>query len=287
MKIANVLSAVVLLAATAVPAGAALMPVFQYQFPASLSSGPTTATAITNGQTIYDQSSTNNNAVAASFAATSPLVAAPPGKTGSSVNFSGNSALLSSDLSKTLFTTKGISDAGGFTFDVWFNTTQTTGTQKIIDRFNADNLRITNSSLIFYFSGATTNLSAIILPNQWYHVIASFNTAGNQYAGDPNYTGQNRVSGTASLSVNDVVQTKTGVTVSGAGDTNAKMKAPPNYTLSVGRDPNAFANEFSGAIYNPSVYLGTTLPEPDLMGAICLATTVCLRRSRRAARSPN
>lgn len=257
------------------PAGAALSPVFSYQFPASVPSG----VSLTSNPALNDQSAAGNNATAVWFAATADTTAAPTGQSGNALTWTTSTAgkvpaILTNGTTPTLLSVDKIAAAAGFTIDTWFNTTNLSATQKIVNRGDADSLELIASALTFNFAGATKNLSTTVVKNTWYHVVAAFDTTGNSATPDSTYK-TDRVTGTAVLTVNDVlVGTMTNVTLSGLGDAS-------KYALSIGRDANDTLNPFYGSIYNPAVYLGTTLPEPVGMAVMSLATMACFRRVRR------
>ncbi len=229
------------------PVAAGLIPVLEYQFPASSSD------LVTN-TTITDLSSGAHNATASGFAATGLSSNVPTGMSGSSASFTGGTAETRIATNDTaLLNNTAIGDAGGFTWDLWLYATDTTGFKKVIDYAGTDALAITSGSISFL--GATKTIST----NTWYHVIATFNTAGNTAIPDTTNGGY-QITGIASLSVNGDSADPITVTKSGLGDTLLRP-------IGIGNHPTTnYGEGFIGDMYDVKISLGVaSIPEPSSM----------------------
>lgn len=250
----SAVAAVFGLAASA--AQAQTTPVFEYGFPASWNG---------TGSTITDQSTAGNNG---HYDGTLSLATAvPAGAPGGaqSLNTSAGGLLTSAN---SLLANATVASAGGFTYNLSFlwNGTDSTSfghTQKLIDYAGTESLQLVttsgSASLQMAFGDnagvETIATSTTILPNTWYNVAFTFNTAGNS-VGD-----NGDVSGTAALYVNGSLVGSASATKGAYGDSLSRPigvgQLGANFGYLVG---------FKGDIYNPSVRLGVAaVPEPSTL----------------------
>jgi hypothetical protein len=163
-----------------------------------------------------------------------------------------------------------VAAAGGFTYNIDFlwNGTASPTTQKLIDYAGTESLQLTsltnNSSAVLgmAFGGDTGAapdvdlVSTTILPNTWYNVTMSFNTAGNVLGG----TGD--ITGIADLWVNGVLVSTATATKGTYGDS---LKRPIAIgELAYGHTTSILG--LTGDIYSASVELGAVpAPEPSTL----------------------
>lgn len=256
------LSAFAAMIALGVPgANAQTTPVFNYGFPASWNG---------TGSTITDQSSAGNDGF---YDGTLSLDAAtPPGAPGGtqSVNTTAGGILTGATGS---LNNSAVAAAGGFTLNLAFNWNGTDSssfghTEKLIDYAGTESLQLIttsgSASLQMAFAddlgNETVATSTTILPNTWYTVSLTFNTAGNSLDGSGDITGL------ASLDVNGLLVSQAEATKGTYGDSLDRPigigQLGANFGYLVG---------FKGDEYNPSVDLGVAaVPEPSstaLIGA--------------------
>ena len=231
----------------AYPVSAGLIPVLEYQFPASSSN-------LVSITTVDDQSSGTHDATASGFSGTGLSSNVPAGKTGSSVSFAGGTAetrIATNDSS--LLNNTAIGNAGGFTWDLWIYATDTTGFKKIIDYAGTDALAISGGDLVFF--GSSKSIST----NTWYHVVATFNTAGKSAVPDT-INGGYQITGVGVLTVNSESGNSATVTKSGLGDSLGRP-------IGIGNHPTTnYGEGFIGNMYDVKVSLGVaSIPEPSSM----------------------
>ncbi len=229
------------------PVAAGLIPVLEYQFPASSSD------LVTN-TTITDVSSGAHNGTASSFTGTGLSSTVPSGAAAgtSSASFSGSSRIVTNDTQ--LLTSTAIATAGGFTWDLWLYATDTDGSKKIIDYAGTDSLRQDGNTLSFF------GLAETVSANTWYHVVATFDTKGNSAIADPNYSGYYQITGVAALTVNGKSAGTANYTKTGYGDFLGR-------SIGIGNHPVSEVNEcFIGNMYDVKISLGVaSIPEPSTM----------------------
>jgi hypothetical protein len=193
-------AAVLALAATAVHAQT---PLFSANFPASWNGTGTTVTNLSSGAGVGFQSGTAT--YTSGYMALSGVGGIKVTPAESLAN-----ATVAAD--------------GGFTYDISFlwdgtNSSSFGGDEKLIDYAGTESLQLTTSagsaSLQMLFAndaGAeTTNLFSTILPNTWYNVEMTFNTAGNSLVGGD-------ISGIADLYVDGVLVDSAAATKGTYGD---------------------------------------------------------------------
>ncbi len=225
-------------------------PIFSYQFPASWNG---------TGTTITDQSAAGNNGV---ISGTLSLAAAvPPGAPGGaqSINTTAGGILTGANMS---LANPVVAAAGGFNYSVSFmwNGTDSSSfghTEKLIDYAGTESLQLVtttgSASLQMAFAdnlgNETVAVSTTILPNIWYNVSLTFDTAGNSVDGNGD------LSGIASLVVNG------GAAITGAA-TKGTYGDNLDRPIGIGQLGANFGYlvGFKGDIYNPAVSL---IPEPS------------------------
>lgn len=257
------------------------VPLFAYQFPMSADTlGPESP--------VVDLSSAGHSATAYLFAGDPPGSGlsdnVPAGRSGSSVDFTPRLRRIATN-DADLLTTTSIVDSGGYTLDTWINASSfPTGNNrfKIFDYAGVDSLRLapgsttTKATLLFGNVTSFTTLANVIERDTWYHVVATFNTAGNLPTADTTYAGEKKVSGLATITVDGTITASSTILKSGQGD---KL----DRGIGVGGHPTSNGETFAGYLYDPMASLG--VPEPGAVGLIVAASTERLLRRRRGPRS--
>lgn len=244
------------------PAFGGIIPVFNYQFPAS-GSNLVTNTAVT------DLSTAGNNATASGFTGTGLSAMVPEVAPDGAMSLNLGRAKINT-IGTSLLESRAVADAGGYTFDTWFYTTldNSTHTQKIIDYAGTENITIVNGVLNLWLSN-----NNVFLPNEvpvslntWHHVVVQFDTLGNDATGDPSHSGYYRVTGelTAWFDGTKILDSKS-LVKDGYGDSLGR-------SISVGSHPGG-SEYFNGRIYNPQVSLGVSaVPEPSVLTCLVLGS---------------
>ena len=245
MTMKDILISIGLIASAA--AAHASAPVFEYRFPASYNG---TGTAIT------DLSGAGNHA--ALLASDKELIDdRPAGFDSSLMSLTGANGGHGRTDAIDLLNNAAIAANGGFTMDIWFKWEGTyTNNRKLIDYAGTEYLRTNNSKIQFGLSNGGAILSHDIVASQWYHVLAVFDTTGNNAVADPSYPGEYTVNGNAMLYIDGVlVDSASDVVKSSAGDRLDR-------SISINMHPDG--GEWNqGNIFNPRVYLGVVEPEPS------------------------
>jgi len=261
-------------ALAAAGAHAQTTPVFDATFPASWNGTSTT---------VVDQSSAGNIGFQ-SGTATYSTTAVPAGAAAGT----GSMALTGVGGIKitptALLNNTSVAADGGFTYNVDFLWNgATAATQKIVDYSGTESLQLDGATGVLGMSfggdtGAAPDgnvVTTTILPNTWYNVTMTFNTAGNSLvAGD--------ISGVASLYVNGALVSSAAATKGTYGDSLARPIAIGE--LAYGHTTSILG--LQGDIYNASVDLGvaSAVPEPSslILGALSgLSTIGVMWNSRR------
>ena len=246
-----------------IPADAALVSIFSYEFPASYSG---------TSSVLIDQSGAGNNGTIDAPSTGGYLSADRPSGFASGGSLTGASGGHGRTDAIDLLENSALQIAGGFTMDTWFRWGGTfTDTRKLIDYAGTEYVRTFESKIQFVLSNAATVLSASIVGGQWYHVRAEFDTSGNTVDGSGSLAGMARLYLDGAL-VDSVSTTKTN-----QGDSL-------NRPIGINRWAGGGADYNQGAIFNPSVYLGV-IPEPSV-GILALLSSSFLLFSRRRNRRP-
>ncbi|XAM00918.1 PEP-CTERM sorting domain-containing protein [Phycisphaeraceae bacterium D3-23] len=161
--------------------------------------------------------------------------------------------------------------AGGFTMDVWFNTSSTTlgGSASLIDYAGTEGIQFNpNFGIDFKLSDSAgallTSSAGPLNDGQWHHVVATFTVT--------NGADLTNVIGDITLDVDGTVDTATGVFVSDFGDSL-------NRPIGFGGHPSGFAGDiYIGQLNDPTVSLG--VPEPGSLALLGLGGLALLRRRR-------
>jgi hypothetical protein len=227
----------------------------------------------------------HNNATPSGFSGTGLSSNVPTGKSGYSVDFgsSTDSTVIKTTATK-LLSSQTVASYGGFTMDAWIYCTNTTisgDSQSIIDYAGTEALRISPTGyLSFYEDGATTLTSFALSANAWHHATVTFNTSGYSAVADPNYSGNYKITGVATLYVDGVSIGSDTVTKSGKGDSLSR-------SIGVGCHPaNTAWDNYSGLIYDASVTLGVeSVPEPSAMVLLSIGLASLLAYAWRKRRN--
>jgi hypothetical protein len=258
-------------ALAAAGAHAQTTPLFDATFPASWNGTSTTVT---------DQSSADNTGYQ-SGTATYTTAAVPPGAAPGTGSMSLAGAGGIKVTPAELLNNTAVANAGGFTYDIDFEWNgNTAATQKLIDYAGTESLQLNGGTGVVSMSFAddsgneSTPVSTTILPNTWYDIALSFNTAGNSLVnGD--------ISGVATMTVNGVVVGSGAATKGTYGDGLDR----PIGIGEFGYGHTTSILGLNGNIYDASVDLGVSaVPEPSalslgLMGG--LSSISMLWKSRR------
>lgn len=250
-----IVTASLLLAFTASQSLAALIPVFEYSFPASYDG---------SSSAINDLSSANNDATMWGDGTPGLIDDRPAGFDASLMSISGNGGGHGTTDAIDLLNTTAVEANGGFTMDVWFKWEGTyTSVRKIIDYAGTESLRTQDSEIRFGLSDSGTVLSHPIVGGQWYHAVAEFDTTGQTKEADPNYAGDFRILGQARLYIDDqLVDSSNGLVYkSGFGDSLNRKTGLNQWPQ--GGDWN------QGSIFNPQVSLGVVaIPEASTLALL-------------------
>jgi len=253
------------------PAGS----IFNYHFPDS-SSNLSTGTAT-------DLSTAGNNATSHYFTDTGLSSNVPAGMTGYSMDsgVSGDGKGLRT-VGTHLLDTQDVAKYGGFIYDVWVYPTAWASTWGgfIISYSGTESLRIgpstdqkygTDQKFVFNISNANTSdiliKSSVIALNNWYHVVAVFDTEGNEaiYGTVGNKTGW-YVKGKMSLYVNDVLAASAAMTSTRKDYSGDDINQP--FGVGVQPLPGSTSYDFPGLIYNPKVSYLNAIPEPSTLSLL-------------------
>lgn len=245
-----------------IPAEAALVSIFSYEFPASYSG---------TSSVLVDQSGAGNNGTIDAPSTGGYLSADRPSGFASGGSLTGASGGHGRTDAVGLLKNSALQSAGGFTMDTWFRWEGTyTNTRKLIDYAGTEYLRTFDSKIQFVLSNAATVLTSTnIIGGQWYHVRAEFDSTGNIVDGNGDLAGTARLYLDGAL-VDSVLTTKTSF-----GDSL-------NRPIGINRWGGGGADWNQGAIFNPSVSLGV-VPEPSV-GILALLSSSFLLFSRRRNR---
>lgn len=248
-------------------ASAHAQPLFSASFPASWNGTGTTVTNLSSGAGVGYQSGT----------ATYSTTAVPPG----SPNGTGSMALAGVGGIKVT-PTESLANAtvaadGGFTYNIDFlwsgtNSTSFGGVEKLIDYAGTESLQLVTSSnsaaLEMTFGNdsgmESTAVTTTIVPNTWYNVTMTFNTAGNSLVGGD-------ISGIADLYVN-------GSLVSTGSATKGTYGDGLNRPIGIGEFGYGHTTSIIGLygdIYSASIDLGV-VPEPSTLALSTLGGLGCL-----------
>jgi len=234
--------------------GAKAQDIFNATFPASWNGTSTTVTDLGGSGNTGFQSGT----------ATYTTSAVPPGAAAGT----GSMALAGAGGIKVtptgLLNNAAIATAGGFTYNIDFlwNGTASPSTQKLVDYAGTESLQLvslvanTSATMEMAFAsntGVETNASSTtILPNTWYNVTMTFNTAGNSVVGGA-------LAGIESLYVNGSLISSVAATKGDYGDSL-------NRPLAIGEFGYGHTTSIlglTGDIYSASVDFGVVVPEPS------------------------
>lgn len=278
----NKLSLLILGTSLAVASGNCASPspaasVFEYSFPASWDGA---------GTVVTDLSPAGNNGATTGTATLSPTV--PPSAPVGALSLAprggtppGGGIMTSSN---NLLENPTIAPVGGFALRatiLWDGGAGSHAVQKIIDNEGTESLQLGNIDLVNGTADLQFRLndfegpSVQILANQWYDVSGIFDSGGSSIDGSGN------LAGTAFLVVNGAsvsqpVVRKSGDT-GGMGTASDTLDRPISLgVLALPAAPTIV--NFSGYIYNPSVYL---LPEPGSLALFVMGMGGCLAAARR------
>ncbi|MCO6042327.1 PEP-CTERM sorting domain-containing protein [Aeoliella sp. ICT_H6.2] len=257
--------AVVVLAAASASSQAALLPVFEYSFPASYDgSGPES--------TVSDTSAAGNHAVIDAGNGTAALVDdRPAGFDASLMSITGSNGAHGATEAIDLLENSVIDDYDGFMMDVWMKWEGVyTDTRKMIDYAGTEFIRTSGGEVQFGLSNSATVLGYPINANEWYHVQGAFITKNHQTDIDGNLVGN------AYLLVNgEVVDHAVGVTKTSFGDS---LDRP----IGINRWAGGGGDWNQGWIFEPAVYLGNAeVPEPSSIALVGVAALGLLLHTRR------
>lgn len=134
--------------------------------------------------------------------------------------------------------------------NTWFRWDGTfTDVRKLIDYAGTEHLATRSSQIQFTLSNGDTVLAFDIVADQWYHVVAEFDSQGNTVDGSGN------LDGVARLYVDGNLVASEQATKTAFGD-NLNRPIGINRWAGGGGDWN------QGAIFNPALFLG--VPEPSI-----------------------
>jgi hypothetical protein len=265
LKTFTPISAVAAVFGLAASVANAQTPVFNYNFPASWSSG----TVVT------DQSSAGDNGTAGVSMHLDTLNVPPGAPVGTDSINTTKGHIYTSGLAS--LNNNAIWAAGGFTENLWFNwggsnSASFGGIQKLIDYAGTESLQIvtTGSGATNQINSATlemgfendaltsTYISTSIVSNTWYNVTMSF--VPTSESASTNYAGMFDLTGNATLIVN-------GLTVASGIVTKGAYGDSLNRPIGVGGFgyPSTTLIAFDGDIYNPNVSFLGVVPEPSTL----------------------
>lgn len=254
----------VVVAAVALVIGVSVVqaqPIVQYSFPASWDG---------TGTTVTDLSGAGNNGHTAGTPALSATI--PPGADPATQSLDSHNGGIQTDATG-LLANSALEGPGGFRFEVsfwWDGTPDELPVQKIIDYAGTEFLQLENvdqgagtADLRFGFNdeaglGPILSINA----NQWYDVVATFDTQGNTVvAGD--------LAGLATMVVNGGAPISVALTKTGFGDGLNRPIGIGAFSIGSG------ILELNGLIHDPTVSL---LPEPASLLLLGLAGLLMVRR---------
>ncbi len=259
------------------------LPVFEYHFPESsdnLAAG-----------SVVDSSTAGNDATTYGFTTAGLSSNVPAGMTGSSIDCGTLTNVRGvRTLESGIWDAQTVAQYGGFVMDVWFYATNPSGAmQDIITADLNENIRIRSGKIHFNINNSTGSGVNIATSwnaesDKWYHVVAVFDTKGNEavYGSDPQrpaYTGW-YVPGDMYLYVGEEggdmeeIGKWEGNSLTTLSDNKFEDTDRP---IGIGIHPSNENRNFAGLIYDPKISF--IVPEPStlvllatgLLGLICYA----------------